>query len=286
MSVVSFDEIHDGRDGGDELQRDGRMISRYTRVFRAITDSATDEAAVVLAYADCPRVGSIYTPDPRAYCQRVRPRQESFAKIVWIVTASYSSERELEEDPLNEPAAISWSTASYTRPVYKHRAGPNAGKLIVNAANRPPNPPIEDDDSHWGANVRKNVISVPAWLGAYRNAINSTAFFLDGYAFGARMAKMNAMEVSEWQERNGVNFKVLTMRIDLNEETWVRSMQNDGMEDINGKPCEDDKGQPVTEPTPLTAAGMQLPWPIVLANVNFYDAYTCYERNFKLLPLT
>lgn len=286
MSVVSFDEIHNGRDGGDELSSDGRMVSRYTRVFRAITDSATDEAAQILSYASCPKVGSAYPQDPLAYCRRVRPRQESFAKIVWIVTAAYSSERELEEDPLNEPAAISWSTASYIRSVYRHRAGPNVGKLIVNAAIMPPNPPIEDDDSHFGANVRKNVPGVPAWLGAYRNAINSTAFLLDGYAVGARMAKMNAIEVSEWQERNDVPFKVLTMRIDLNEETWVRVIQNDGMVDINGDTCKDNEGQPVTEPTPLTAAGAQLPWPIVLADVNFYYAYTCYELNFNLLPLT
>ncbi len=286
MSVVSFDEIHNGRGGGDELSTDGKMVSRYARVFRVVTDSATDETAVILAHASCPKVGSLYPWDDSAYCQRVRPRQESFAKLVWIVTCSYSSERELTENPLSEPAAISWSTANYTRPYFKDKDG----NAILNAASFYFDPPVEGDDSRWGANVRKNVAAVPEWLGAYKDAINSTAFVLDGYGVGVRMAKLSGIEISEWQERNDVPFRVLTMRIDTNEKTWIKETLNDGLYEIAAageqpRKMTDKDGPEVTEPWPLDADGKQIANPTP-ANVTYISSSIYNELDFNVLPLT
>ena len=281
MSVVSFDEIHNGRDGGDELSTDGRMVSRYTRVFRVITDSALDEASVILTHASCPKVGSIYQSDSLAFCRRVRPRQESFSKLVWIVTAAYSTERELEVDPLNESAAISWSTVNYTRPYFKNIDG----TAILNTAGFYFDPPIEGDDSRWGANVRKNVAGVPGWLGVYRGAINLDVFVLDGFPVRNQVARLSGMEISEWQQRNEVWFRVLTMRIDIDEDTWIKQTLNDGLYEIAApgekpKKMTDKDGQEGTEPWPLDADGKQI------ANPTPANVISVPSSIYKILPFS
>ncbi|KKM87078.1 hypothetical protein LCGC14_1272490, partial [marine sediment metagenome] len=102
MSVDTFNEIHRGRDGADEFSGQ-KTVTRYTRVFRATTTSNTDEAVAVKGHSSCPRIGSIYPEDIRAKCRRVRARNESFSKRVWLVTANYSTEFEAEENPLDDP---------------------------------------------------------------------------------------------------------------------------------------------------------------------------------------
>lgn len=286
MSLISFKEIHNGRDGGDELSSDGKQVSRYTRVFRGLTDSNTDQATVILGSSLCPNVGSAYPWDGRAYCRRVRPRQESFSKTVWITTCAYSSERELEEDPLNEPAAISWSTANYTRPYYMDKDG----QAILTAAGFYFDPPVEGDDSRWGANVSKNVARVPGWLGAYKNAINSTTFSCDGYPVGALKGKLSGIEISEKQTRNDVTFRVLTMRIDINEGTWIEETLNAGLYEIatpgeQPRKMTDKDGQEVTEPWPLDAAGAQITNPTP-SNATYISSSIYNELNFNVLPLS
>lgn len=295
MSVISFKEIHNGRDGEDQVGSDGKRITRYTRVFRAETDDNMDDADVVGAHEDCPKLLDAHPQNVWATCRRVRPRNESFSKRVWLVTCVYStaafSSDELDpiENPLNERADIDWSTAFYTRPCAYNLAGPNAGKAVLNAANRPFDPPVEADDSRWGANVTKNVADVPSWLGAYGKkggAVNSDPFNLDGYAIGVRMAKISGITLSKWQERNGVAYKALTMRIDLAEDTWIKPVLNDGLFTLDGKPCLDENGSAVTEPAMLAANGTQLAYPVALASINSVSAYPYYELPFSVLPLS
>ncbi len=90
MAVTSFKEIHNSRDGGDEITR-GTTVRRHTRVFRAVTDDPDDDYTVVLAHADCPEEGEVHNNDSAAWAQRRRARNESFSKMVWIVTVNYST---------------------------------------------------------------------------------------------------------------------------------------------------------------------------------------------------
>jgi len=289
MSVISFDEIHNGRDGEDQLSSDGKQISRYTRVFRAATNDATDEAATILIVAACPNVGALYPGDPRAYCQRVQPRNESFSKLVWIVTCSYSTERELAENPLDDPAKISWSTSQYTRPYFKHAAGPNKDEMIQNTAGYYFDPPVEGDDARWGANVQKNVAAVPGWIGQYKHAINDAAFTLDGYPVGVRMAKISGIDISEPQERNDIAFRVLSMRIDLNEDTWIKLVLNDGFYEVDpNDPTKriqitDNLGSKTTESWPLDEDGHKITNPMP-SNAICVDCYLYRELSFVDLP--
>ena len=130
MAVISFKKIHNGRDGDD----DGKA-RRYTEVYRAVTNSNHDTAVTVLAAA--PAFGAVYSGDMAAFCRRRRARNESFSKRVWIVTLAYSTEREIEENPLDDPAIITWDTDPFQKPVVKDRDG----KAHLNSAGDPFDPP-------------------------------------------------------------------------------------------------------------------------------------------------
>ena len=289
MSVYDAAEIHNGRDGDDEVaQRKG--VSRYTRVFRVTTTANTDAAAVVLAAM--PRLGAVYPGNPRAFLLRRRARNESFSKRVWIVTLAYSTEKELQEDPLADPAETEWNTEQFQRPVFKNKAGQG----ILNSAGDPPDPPAQRDDSRITAVTNKNLPTVPAWILAYRDAVNDAAFVLDGIAIPKGIAKMQAVRVSKWQERNDIRFRVVTMTMhfaDTDDVDWPITFLDQGFrEKIAGKlfnikndPPPNGDGEEVTAPVPLDGNGVKLANPTP-ANAVFNDEYVYDLLDFSVLPLT
>jgi len=286
VSVISFKEIHSGRDGADELGAE-QAVRRYTRVFRAVTDSNTDEAATVLAYQSCPSLGSIYPHDISAYCRRVRARNESFSKRVWIVTCAYSSEYEREENPLADPAHITWNSEQFQRPCYEDRNG----KAILNSAGDYFDPTIEADDSRWTVTVRKNLAWVPSWLLNYRDAVNSTSFQLDGITFSTGQAKMQAIQIGPWQERNDISFRVISMTMHLKREGWALRILDQGFREKDPQTRElsditnDKDGNKPTVPALLNGQGQALvdptPENAVILSFDLYE-----ERDFRFLPLS
>ncbi len=286
MSVVSADEIHDGRGGGITLSLDGKMVRQYTRNWRVVTSNNHDNAATILSDYRFPLVGVTYPNDIFAFCRSIVPRNTAKSKRVWIVTATYSTERQIVENPLADPAEIEWDTVDRTRPFFKDKDG----LAILNAAGFYFDPPVEDDDSRWVATVVGNVPAVPSWLGAYRNAINTDAFTLDGYSVGVRMAKMAAIRIGKWQERNHIQYRVLTMKIGLNEDTWIKETLNDGFYELasggaDPTHIEDTNGDKVTMPWPLDSDGKMIAKPTP-ANATFISSSTAKEKAFSSLPLT
>lgn len=300
MTVISFDEIHPGRDGEDAVDADGKQVTRYTRSFRVVTDNNDQDAASILTYVaeapvttSSPLIGSQHPNDILAFCQRRRAHNEMFSKRVWIATYMYSTEREYNENPLDEPVDIEWSTNQYTRPFFLDKAG----KAILNGAGIAFSPAIEGDDSRWGAVIRSNVSEVPSWLGSYRDAINTTAFVLDGYTVGVRMAKVSQMSIGKRQERNGTAFRVLTITIQLDEDTWIKRTLNDSFYEIANVGAEptlikDGEGVDVTEPWPILPAddpatpGKKIAKPTP-SNVNFVSSSIYKELLFAgILPGT
>lgn len=274
MAVSSIKEIHDGRDGEDE------EVRRWTRVWRVNTDSHYDDATVVLAAA--PRIGAVHPKDPGARLRRRRARNESFSKRVWIVTAAYSSGIEIEENPLAEPATIEWGTESFQRPFYKDRNG----DAILNSAGFYFNPPVMDDDSRLTVSIAKNLAAVPTWVLAYRNATNSDQCVIDGIEVAVGQAKVRAIHISGWQERNDVRYRVLTLTIHLDEDGWDREILDQSLyEKVSGvvRRISVD-GRPVSSPWPIDATGEKIAVPTP-ANVNYVEAKTPKRLPFSVLPL-
>lgn len=283
MSVLTFEEIHEGRQGGKQIS--GQQIVRvYTRSWNVLTSSSYDSAKTVLSHPSCPIVGSIHNSDLFAWCRSVTARNESFSKWMWRVEAQYSSERELSTNPLLDPAIITWGSELFQRPYAFDRDGDG----IVNPVGMFWDPPPEGDDANWVVTVRKNVASVPTWILSYRNAINSSQFTLDGVTIVAKAAKLNHIGIGEWQERNDIYFRQLELQIHLRQD-WRLAILNDGFKciDANGDivDCVDTKGQPPASPWPLNENGTQIDEPSP-ANVTFSYFEIYDEVDFNSLPLT
>lgn len=291
MSVVTFKEIHRGRDGADEYSGQ-KTVTRYTRVFRATTSSNLDEAVVVLGASACPGIGAIYPTDIRAKCRRIRARNESFSKRVWLVTAGYSTEYEVEENPLDDPVVIEWNTEQFQRPFYKNRQG----AAILTGALNYFDPPIDGDDSRWSISITYNAPEVPAWILGYRDAINKNVFVVDNVRVPARKAKLQAIRIGRWQERNDVPYRTVTLTLhllDLNDnKTWVMEILNQDFYqrdpfDPNGAviPCVDGNGDPSTIPMLLDINGFQIINPLPGAlNIDYISVEIYKEKKFEDLP--
>lgn len=282
MAVLEVREIHNGRDGEDRLNRDGRQVLRYSRVFRVATSSNFDDGRIVKRSASLPRVGSQHNTDATAFCRSVRARNESFSKRVWLVTCLYSTEREVNEDPLAEPAEISWSTQVASRPFEKDIEG----KPIENSAGDRFDPLPEDDDSYWVASVKKNVPAVPIWFLEYRIVQNDADFILDGVEVLRGQARLVRIAITAEQERNDIRFRVLTMTIGLKEEGWKASIHDVGLNaiDATGKkvPALNEDGTRSQVPQSLDGKGAQLKKG---AEREFLEFDLRPEKDFKVLPL-
>jgi len=294
MSVDTFNEIHRGRDGADEFSGQ-KTVTRYTRVFRATTTSNTDEAVAVKGHSSCPRIGSIYPEDIRAKCRRVRARNESFSKRVWLVTANYSTEFEAEENPLDDPVVIEWTTEQFQRPFHKDIHG----EAILNTAGDHFDPDVEGDDSRWAANISLNVPGVPGWLRGYRDAINKASFVIDGQTVSKHKGKVQAIRIGKRQERNDVAYRPLNLILHIkdedDDETWVLDLLNHGFYQWKPLPgagggsirvkCVDGEGDPVIIPVPLTLAGLQIPDPSPENPlIHFVKSEIYKPKDFTVLP--
>ncbi|MFZ5829825.1 MAG: hypothetical protein ACOY3P_07045 [Planctomycetota bacterium] len=252
MALVYIKEIHDGRDGEESASK-RQTIRRYTRVWRARTDDAYDEATVVLA--GMPAIGARYPYDLAARLTSLSPKQDAKSKFVWTVTGQYSTEREMEENPLDEPPDYEWNTDSFSRPFFFDRDG----DAILNSAKDPYlDPPVEGDDSRWVCTVSRNLATVPSWLLDYRDAVNSDAFTLDGIPVAAGKAKITSIRIGKRQVRNEIAYRVVQLSISLRHEGWAwegvdsgfRTYQSGEWEEITDK-----NGKKITQPALLDGSG-------------------------------
>jgi hypothetical protein len=123
MSVVSVDEINEGREGGENEK--GQRT--YIRVFGVTTSSASDGAVTARQATGVPRVGDPYSTDTEqdlgAYVRRVTPQVTDNAKH-WHVRVEYDSSfdpEQEEENPLDRPIQISWGFAKEKKTTTKDR---------------------------------------------------------------------------------------------------------------------------------------------------------------------
>jgi hypothetical protein len=300
MAVLTFDEIAPGRDGAEQF-KEKKGVTRYTRTFLVRTDTNTDEASVIFAHASCPNVGDVYPYDADAFCTDVRPVQHK-AKTVWRVTARYSTEYELSDNPLNDAAEIEWNTEPRQKAFWKDRDG----NAILNSAGDYYDPPVEGDDSRWVATVSKNLAAVPAWTLTYKDATNSDQFTLDGLTIAIGVAKLSRIRISKWQERNDIDFRVVTFSIAIDENGWAAELLDQGFRELDGctgagsgsgsgsgsGECDegrvhitDKNGDPVVSPVPLDGNGCALDCPTPETAV-FRTHHIHKVMAFSSLPLT
>jgi hypothetical protein len=283
MAVISFKEIHEGREGGVQLSGKRSTVATHTRVFRVKTDSNYDDEVTILEYADCPREGDQHPTNSDAYCKSVRARNESFSKRVWIVSVEYSTEREISITPTAEPAEVTWSTEFYQRPYFQDKDGYG----IVNSAGDPYDPPVEGDDARWVATVTKNVDQVPSWLLTYRNAVNSDTFVLDGLPIAAGYAKLMGVSIGKWEKRDVFWYRSVSLTIAVDSNGWAKQILDAGFREISGSLRVNIQvnGEDVTAPVPLNGSGVSIAQPT--ANNVVFRTHNIYPSlPFSVLPLS
>jgi len=319
MAVVHVHETYYGaRGGGGSLEYSpAKTIGTATRTFEVKTDAKTDDETVVAAHASIPNIGAAHPNNSAMRCLKLTfTNDDSKGPFVWYVTAFYSNEYDIAENPLLDAAQTEWDTEQFSRIVWKDRDG----NPIVNSAGDPFDPPVEKDDSRWISVTSKNVGGVPAWIYSYQDAINAAEFTFDGVTVPARTAKVQAIHISTPQERNGISYRVLQITMhhrgenvnDVAEwgsgsgsgstsdpgdewDPWDEVILDAGFrKKVTGsgsagsttmEVIKDADDNPVASPVPLDGSGDVLDDPSLTNNV-FLGFQLYVERDFSALPLT
>lgn len=267
-------------------------IRTYSRVHLLTTDSKTDDEYAIGSHPDLPYIGEVHPSDSGAWCVGLKPKCVS-GYVAWEVTSTYSSERELAEDPTDEPALTEWDGEQFQRPLVIDEDG----NIVCNSAGDPFDPPEMIDDSRLISVTTKNLATVPAWIMEYSNAVNSDSFTLDGVTFAIGTAKMQTPRISKPQSRNGISFREVQITIHYREEGWLsniidagfRQIVNSGSGSGSGATLENIRNPGDNElpaaPVPLNGDGEALENPSPLNNVRL--SFRAYRRlPFSALPLT
>lgn len=234
-------------------------VKRYTDVYQVIADSETDDIVTVADLAGLPQLFDLHASDPD-----VRVRNRSFSKqdssrIEWEARISYSNEvtspEDQEDNPLAEPARISWGTVKVERPAILD----TDGNLILMSNGLPPDPPLVRQTSHVLLRITRNE---PDFDGAtalnYIDHINTTEFS------GGASKKVRCNDISaEEQHRAGVNFWVIGYEFEYapENEAWDEVFPNVGYVELSGGEVvriKDKNNQDVSEPWPLDENGAKV----------------------------
>jgi hypothetical protein len=275
MAVTSVEWIWDGRGGSD----DGKVRTR-TRVARVFTDDPLDDSPIVEA-----AVGVVQgDPHPNDFAAKARSIQsrQGETRLVWLVTVEYSSEKDIQPNPLNDPVRFNWTGEGFQRPLEKDRNG----EAVLNSAGDPFDPAIMRDDNRPVVHAVANVAVVPVAALNYRDVVNSDAFTIQGISIAAGKAKIRWIDVSDLQERNGVEYYTLSCSVHLNKDGWNFKPLDQGYREKDGtdrKPILDAFGKAVTQPVLLDGSGAKLADPKP-SNAVFLDFEGYEELAFGALP--
>ena len=257
----------------------------YTRSFKLQTSAKTERAYHVGSHASLPVIGETHPDDAGAWCTTLQVDPSDPWKG-WTVTAEYSTERELAEDPTDDPADITWGSEQFQKPAITNYAG----EAIVNSAGDPFDPPIMIDDSRPFVTISKNLSAVPVWVMTYQDSVNSSSFVVDGVTVAAGLAKMQNIAVTRPQSRNGTSYRTVTFTIHLQKQGWLSKVLDAGFRQVayNGElenirnPGDDELP---AAPVPLNGSGLALDDPSPATAV--YRQDIVYEqKDFSALPLS
>ena len=273
-----------GEDPAGRTAQNNKGARTYQRRFKLETTSQADGPYAVGSNANLPIIGNAHPEDANAFCVSLDVQNSSPWKG-WTVTANYSDERTIDDTPTDDAASISWGSEQFQKPAVFDLSG----KLIVNSAGDPFDPPAMMDDSRRVVTVEKNLAVVPTWILDYQDAVNSDTFTIDGIAIAIGKAKMQAVTVGPRQRRNGTIFRTVNFTIHLQREGWLldildagfrrkisggrENIRNSGDGELPTAPVPlDGNGQPIDDPTPTNCVFLQ---------------FAVYKtRAFSSLPLT
>jgi len=281
MTITYKGEIPAGRSAKNSLG-----IRTYQRQFRLVTDSRSDGPYEIGSNANLPSIGSVHPEDASAWCRELTVDNDE-PYTGWIVTANYSSERELSETPTSDPAFVTWDSEQFQKPAIQDKDG----DAVVNSAGDFFDPPAMMDDSRRVVTVQKNLTAVPTWILDYQDAVNSDQFTVDGVTIAIGTAKMQRVSVGAEDIRNGTTFRQVTFTMHLQRDGWDMQILDAGFRRIDPGDSTKriaislDDGTEPTTPALLDGSGGLLSNPTP-ANAVFKTFSVYKTRTFSSLPLS
>jgi len=246
VSVVSCEELWNGRRAKDGIER----IREYTRRYEVVTNNAADDGTVAggpeSAALGLPRNGDPFPSDPDAVLTSIEPTCSDESPYIWYVDCQYSSKippdlgaesQEIDDDgnsvatqtapgegqlpapAQRDPNPINW-TATY-KVTHEQTQEPLThdylGNAIVNSAGDPFYPPLMIEKSYAVFTVTKNYGTVNFdYLETYVDTVNLNVW--KGRA--ERTCRMIAFEY-EAVQANGYTYWRVVFRIKYKPGSWV-----------------------------------------------------------------
>ncbi len=260
--------------GGDKDQ-DGNKRYVESWLVKATTKATTIEEV----YAALPQIGDVHPDNIDATLINVRPN--CFKPLHWRAKLNYSTKGP-EDNPLNDRVKIVWDSENRQIPIEE----------AVNSAGDPLDPPKMRDKTRRKVTITANVAVVPTWVVDFEDVVNDVGVTIDGYDFSARQVKVGIIKISDVRERNDIEYRTLTINIDVNKETWDFRILDQGFREKDGSDGmkhikNEGDGQDVTAPVPLDGEGHALdsPTPATVVFLNLRDDDIKYdEEDLSVLP--
>lgn len=249
-----------------------------------ICDSVTPLVNIVTS-GYIPSLYSIHPDDPFAYCVAVRPSARDDTRTVIDVDIEYSNQipqaNQKPDNPLLYPVVRSYRTNPISRPVFKDING----NWVVNSAKQPYQPAYEKVFHNPVYIFKKNYpVFTDTEADTYTGHVNSTTFL--GKA--AKYIKCNDIQAEE-QFENGYNFWAVTLEFEYDPFGWTVDLLNQGYNQlVSGKliACKDQYFERVSEPVPLSSAGVQLTPAQIPDDLSYSTFEFYYTADFNDLGLT
>lgn len=288
MAVTQVREHWPGRDS--DVTENEVSVDRFFHVY---TDNKNDTQLTIIQSGMVPLPRSAHPSSAGLLCNKLGIKQDAACPTHWFVTASYSNQplpqNEKEENPLNQPAKITWDPVEFERPTIFDKDD----KPYLNSAKESYDPQMVDD-ARKVAKVEKNIAAdLPAWWISFPEVfLNETAVLIDGQTIPAKKGKFKNFRAGERQIQAGTAFRVLSYEIHYKKDGWKRKLLDEGymrLVDFGGPQREQYpitlKGQRPTKPVRLDGGGEIQENPTAdNAVVNEFDDYPEVEVN-GVLPL-
>jgi hypothetical protein len=288
MSVTSFNEVFAGRGG----RITGMWQRNYRRAWVAQTDDANDDAAVILAYAGCPRLYDVYATsnafDPSAFCKSVTPEQDANSPTIWRVTADYDTiadPRKQDANPLNRPSVITWDFSLGSKILEKATfingttGAETENSAVCNSAGEPFETPPEVDDTRVVLQIQKSLPEFNTDLAfEYTNAINNDPW-LGGDPYTWKCQGISGRLEYAVLDEGAIPFWDVQATFEYRREGWRLELLDAGYHKKNGGGTnliviKDENEQPLTKPRLLDGSGGVL----ALSGTPVYRKYKAYRE--------
>lgn len=216
--VLKFDERYKEE---AELTNEG---DSYTRHFTAKVSSLEGHILALRRHRSDLQMFQPHPEDPAAFVVAFRP--EMIGPLHFDITVEYSTDIETSEDPLAQPAEITFDDVEVILP----RIVDRKGKPMLNTAGSPII--VEEDFDFTVCNVRKNIAAVPSWWGDYAGAVNNDTFRVGTFTFPPRTAKIKHRHIGPQIIENDIAYHECSFSLYHNPDTWDARPLNVGMLEV------------------------------------------------------